>query len=235
MAGNLSGPQGRRQFSVLPRTLVSRALVGGSALAIGTALACTGAASAGAATSARSVMPASPRAIGHVMAAVDDDFPADDIQIMSFSGRGLCLDAENDSGGSPSDNGDKVQLWTCNGGATQQRWDIEFGVGQTGQIVNEGGGLCLDAETDSGGNPSDNGDKVQLWACNIGASQQQWFLSQLADGSYEFTSSYAGLVLAAESDSGGDPADCGDLIQVQDWTSASSQTWSPTTAQGQCD
>ena len=33
------------------------------------------------------------------------------------------------------------------------------------QILNASGRLCLDAENDARHNPSQNGDKVQLWAC----------------------------------------------------------------------
>ena len=70
---------------------------------------------------------------------------------------GLCLD---DNGGGTT-NGTKVQLWNCNGGATQQ-WTIE----SNGTIQTEGG--CLDVN----GSGTANGTLVQWWTCNNTAAQQ---------------------------------------------------------------
>ncbi len=153
------------------------------------------------------------------------------VQILNgWSGYNLCLDAENDSGGNPNDSGDKVQLWTCNSGATQQRWNINFDIGSVGSITSAyGNHLCLDAETDASTNPSDEGDKVQLWSCT-GSSQQQWAVGVGADGTYEIVNQYtpateATMVLAAEDDSGGSPSQCGDNVQLQNFYGQSQQIW----------
>ena len=151
---------------------------------------------------------------------------------------GLCLDAENDSGGNPNESGDKVQLWTCNSGATQQYWNVSATIGSWGPITSEyGNHLCLDAENDSGGNPSQNGDKVQMWTCNSNAIQQQWLLETGPDDSLAFVNEYdtsQTIVLAAENDSGGNPSQCGDNVQVQTWASQSEQTWNSGDSSSQC-
>lgn len=203
-----------------------KALVNCSALALGTALACAGSASAGAATQPHPAKPGSLRLFMNPPSAKAGALPADIGNIQISNGYdGQCLDAENDSGGNPNDNGDKVQLWTCNSGATQQRWNI----GTTGTITSQyGNHLCLDAETDSGGNPDDNGDKVQMWTCNSGAPQQKWTLEEVSDGTLAFINQYDTstlIVLAAENDDGGGASQCGDNVQVQSWIGETQQTW----------
>jgi hypothetical protein len=85
---------------------------------------------------------------------------------------GLCLDAANDSTHNPTKNGDKVQLWTCNG-SLQQQWHAVVG----NSVIENAYGLVLDAENDAGGNPNQNGDAVQLWQ-NLGSgsshNNQHW-------------------------------------------------------------
>jgi hypothetical protein len=75
-----------------------------------------------------------------------------------LSKMGYCLDDRNNSGS----NGAVVQVWRCNGGASQG-W----------QVMSDGtirhNGLCLDAV----GSGTANGTKVQLWACT-GHGNQQW-------------------------------------------------------------
>jgi Ricin-type beta-trefoil lectin domain/Bacterial Ig-like domain (group 3) len=75
-----------------------------------------------------------------------------------LSKMGYCLDDRNNSGG----NGAVVQVWRCNGLASQ-RW----------QVMSDGtirhNGLCLDAV----GSGTANGTKVQLWACT-GHGNQKW-------------------------------------------------------------
>ena len=71
---------------------------------------------------------------------------------------GLCLDDRNNS----SRNGTVVQVWQCNGLASQQ-WQVW----SDGTIRHDG--LCLDAENRG----TANGTKVQLWACT-GAANQKW-------------------------------------------------------------
>jgi len=85
---------------------------------------------------------------------------------------------------------------------------------------NHNGGLCLDAETDAGGNPHNNGDKVQVWAC-IGTSQQQWQINQ--NGT--ITNENGGKCLDAETDAGGDPHNNGDKVQVWDCIGTLQQHW----------
>jgi len=74
-----------------------------------------------------------------------------------LSKMGYCLDDRNNSGS----NGAVVQVWGCNGLASQV-W----------QVMSDGtirhNGLCLDAV----GSGTANGTKVQLWACTGGANQQ---------------------------------------------------------------
>lgn len=71
---------------------------------------------------------------------------------------GYCLDDRGNTGSS----GAIVQVWKCNGGASQV-W----------QVMSDGtirhNGLCLDAT----GNGTAKGTKVQLWACT-GKPDQQW-------------------------------------------------------------
>jgi hypothetical protein len=231
---NLSGIYGRRQRGVL-----RKALVNCCALALGTALACAGAASAGAATRPHPVRTGSLHLVRHLPSGKAGVSPADEGYTPVTSGYdGLCLDAETDSGGNPDESGDKVQLWTCNSGATQQYWNISATFGSYGPITNEyGDHLCLDAETDSGGNPDESGDKVQLWTCNSGAIQQKWELYSVSDGSYAFVNEYDTstlIVLTAENDSGGSPSQCGDNVQVQTWAGQTDQTWNFGDNSSQC-
>jgi len=71
---------------------------------------------------------------------------------------GLCLDDRNNS----SSNGAVVQVWQCNGQASQ-KWQVY----SDGTIRHNG--LCLDAENRG----TANGTRVQLWACT-GAANQKW-------------------------------------------------------------
>jgi hypothetical protein len=75
-----------------------------------------------------------------------------------LSKMGYCLDDRNNSSG----NGAVVQVWRCNGLASQS-W----------QVMSDGtirhNGLCLDAV----GSGTANGTKVQLWTCT-GHGNQQW-------------------------------------------------------------
>jgi RHS repeat-associated protein len=71
---------------------------------------------------------------------------------------GLCMDDNGDS----TSNGNKVQIWACNGGASQQ-WTVE----SNGTI--ELGGSCLDVK----GAGTTNGTLIDLNTCN-GQANQQW-------------------------------------------------------------
>ncbi|MGN5380521.1 ricin-type beta-trefoil lectin domain protein [Streptomyces lasalocidi] len=77
---------------------------------------------------------------------------------MTRSGTKLCVD---DSSSGTTD-GNKIDLWTCNGSGAQQ-WTI--GTDGTVRVL----GKCLDAS----GNGTTNGTKTDLYTCN-GAACQQW-------------------------------------------------------------
>jgi hypothetical protein len=80
---------------------------------------------------------------------------------------GKCLD----DAGNSAVNGTKVQIWTCNGGASQNWAFVPDGnPGGAGTVVIHG--KCLDI---AGGGTA-NGSKVDLTSCTAGAANQQWFL-----------------------------------------------------------
>ena len=69
-----------------------------------------------------------------------------------------CVDNNNASG----TNGNKVQIWTCDGNTGAQNWTLA----SNGTITIDGG--CMDI---TGANYS-NGTLVEWWTCNGGANQQ---------------------------------------------------------------
>ena len=69
-----------------------------------------------------------------------------------------CVDNNNGSG----TNGNKVQIWTCDGNAAAQNWTVN----SNGTLTIDGG--CMDI---TGANYS-NGTLIELWTCNGGANQQ---------------------------------------------------------------
>lgn len=85
------------------------------------------------------------------------------VQIVSYAS-GRCMDVQDGN----TANGTPVQIWTCNGGAPQQRWSF-----QSGTIRSMG--VCL---TVAG--PSSNGAPVQVAHCN-GGSAQKFRLNSAAD------------------------------------------------------
>ena len=78
--------------------------------------------------------------------------------IVSGVSSSVCMDNNNGSGA----NGNKVQVWACDGYAPAQNWTVNT----NGTITIDGG--CLDI---TGANYS-NGTLVELWTCNGGANQQ---------------------------------------------------------------
>jgi ricin-type beta-trefoil lectin protein/putative Ig domain-containing protein len=76
-----------------------------------------------------------------------------------------------DDTGNSSNNGTKIQIWTCNGGAAQN-WAYypDTDPGDAGEIVIHS--KCLDIVNRGTG----NGAKLQLYACNGGANQQ-WYIA----------------------------------------------------------
>lgn len=234
MSINLPGLHASPEHHVLRKVLA-----GCCTLALGTALVGAGFTPAGAATQLHPAKHGSFHLLRHLPSAKAGDLPAFAFYVPITNGYdGLCMDAETDSGGNPNENGDKVQLWTCNSGAVQQYWNISATIGAYGPLTNEyGNHLCLDAESDGASNPSDEGDRVQLWSCS-GASNQQWELASVSNGSYAFINEYdtsTTIVLAAENDSNDDPTQCGDNVQVQTWTGfQTEQTWNFGDDSSQC-
>jgi non-reducing end alpha-L-arabinofuranosidase len=78
--------------------------------------------------------------------------------VVSGVSSSACMDNNNGSGA----NGNKVQIWACNGYAPAQNWTVNA----NGTITIDGG--CLDI---TGANYN-NGTLVELWTCNGGANQQ---------------------------------------------------------------
>lgn len=88
---------------------------------------------------------------------------------------GKCLDADN-SGPTAGQNGDKVQLWTCQDDNLSQYWVPWYGVNRFTELVNLAWidpAMCLDADTTN----YVNGAKVQLWHCygDEQRHQNQWW------------------------------------------------------------
>ncbi|MGW1916965.1 ricin-type beta-trefoil lectin domain protein [Streptomyces sp. NPDC002076] len=124
---------------------------------------------------------------------------------LTRSGTKLCVD---DSSSATTD-GNKIDLWTCNGSGAQQ-WTI--GTDGTVRVL----GKCLDA---SGGGTT-NGTKTDLYTCN-GSSGQQWKAG--ANGSLVNTASGKCLDDPSSSTTNG--------TQLQIWTcnGTSAQRWTNAT------
>jgi GH25 family lysozyme M1 (1,4-beta-N-acetylmuramidase) len=114
---------------------------------------------------------------------------------------GKCLD-EGGTG-----NGAVVELETCAGGNTAQRWQA----GTDGQLINVASDRCLD----DSGKKTANGTKLDIWACN-GGTNQHWTLPAA-----ELASGLAGNCL---TDKGGSTTN-GNPIVTADCAGASSQKW----------
>src|SRR3984957_15747092 len=79
--------------------------------------------------------------------------------VSGVSSSAACMDNNNASGA----NGNKVQIWACDGNPAAQNWTVNA----NGPLTIDGG--CLDI---TGAN-FNNGTLVELWACN-GGTNQQW-------------------------------------------------------------
>jgi hypothetical protein len=213
----------------IERRTLGKALGSCCALTAAVALACAGATSAGATTSSHPVQPGVPHPLGHkLVPAKSGARPADVGNTEIVNGYGypneLCLDAENDSVSNPNVDGDRVQMYTCNG-FVNQAWNVNTNPGSFGTITNNyGNHLCLSAEDDSNGNPSQNADPVHVDTCD-GGSHQQWEPVLLSDGWYAFVNEYDDLVLDAEADFSGNPTQNGDKIQIFTWNGGVQQQW----------
>ena len=106
---------------------------------------------------------------------------------------GKCLDADANFLGY---NGDRVQLWTCNGGANQKWLPIPDNPNVGNQVVleNAADGKCLDADANGLNN---NGDKVQLWDCGTVThpTNQTWEMSNVYGSTTDNTTNDPSLQL----------------------------------------
>ena len=86
----------------------------------------------------------------------------------------MCLDAENDAGGSPNNDGDKVQIWQCLPNDMQQQWYPWPEANGNYEFVNRfNTSMVLDARSDSGWGSTVIGTPLQLWTANY-QPQQEW-------------------------------------------------------------
>jgi formylmethanofuran dehydrogenase subunit C len=121
--------------------------------------------------------------------------------IVSGVNSAKCVDNNNGSGA----NGNKVQMWDCDGNAAAQNWTVN----SNGTLTIDGG--CLDI---TGAN-FNNGTLVELWTCN-GGSNQQW---QAVNGQ---------LVNPASGKCLDDPASIttnGTQLQIWSCSGAANQQW----------
>lgn len=94
------------------------------------------------------------------------------------NGYGLCLD---DTGYSTT-GGTQMQVWTCNGKATQN-WHIYESMGSPPIAVMlqvQQSGLCLDEYQQTG-------PKVIQWPCNPDDRAQWWTIAENIQGAYQFS------------------------------------------------
>jgi non-reducing end alpha-L-arabinofuranosidase len=122
--------------------------------------------------------------------------------VVSGVSSSACMDNNNGSGA----NGNKVQIWVCDGFAPAQNWTVN----SNGTLTIDGG--CLDI---TGAN-FNNGTKVELWTCN-GGSNQQW---QATNG--QLVNPASGKCL---DDPNGSTTN-GTQLQIWSCSGASNQRWS---------
>src|SRR5215472_54269 len=122
--------------------------------------------------------------------------------IVSGVSSSACMDNNNGSGA----NGNKVQIWACDGNAAAQNWTVN----SNGTITIDGG--CLDI---TGAN-FNNGTHLELWACN-GGTNQQW---QAQNGALVNPASGKCLDLPNGSTTNGT------FLQIWSYSGASNQKWS---------
>ena len=122
--------------------------------------------------------------------------------LLRGTGSNRCLDVPN----STWTNGERVEIWDCNGGVNQ--WWTLTAAGQ----LQVDGTRCLDVYD----NQTAAGTAVELWDCN-GQSNQQWRFN--SDGS--ITSVQSGRCL----DVTGAAVDDGTLMEIWDCNGQSNQRW----------
>jgi Ricin-type beta-trefoil lectin domain/Putative Ig domain len=121
---------------------------------------------------------------------------------------GKCMD---DTGNSTK-NGNKIQIWSCNGGAAQ-KWTFypDTDPGDAGQLTIHG--KCLDIINHG----TANGSKVQLWTCT-GGTNQQWYI---VGGEGELYNPISGKCL----DDTGRSTTNGTQIQIYTCNDGTNQAW----------
>ena len=135
---------------------------------------------------------------------------------------GLCLDA-NDQGASAGQNGDKVQLWTCDG-TTNQSWIPcnyeESGAYETVLANSDYPTMCLNATDVSG---LKEGSAVQLWNCNVDTANEYWDFGDWIStaGATELHLDSGNFVLDATSQHLGN----GDQVQIWSPLGGTNQLW----------
>jgi non-reducing end alpha-L-arabinofuranosidase len=122
--------------------------------------------------------------------------------VVSGVSSSACMDNNNGSGA----NGNKVQIWACDGFAPAQNWTVN----SNGTLTIDGG--CLDI---TGAN-FNNGTLVELWTCN-GGTNQQW---QATNG--QLVNPASGKCL---DDPNGSTTN-GTQLQIWSCSGASNQKWS---------
>jgi len=124
---------------------------------------------------------------------------------------GKCLDDTVDS----TANGNKIQIWTCNGKASQN-WEYVPDGSPGGAGTLQINGKCADI-TSRG---TANGTKIQLWSCT-GAANQEWFLFGTAGA---LINPASGRCL----DDTGKSTTNGTQVQIFDCNDGTNQAWTPT-------
>jgi hypothetical protein len=128
---------------------------------------------------------------------------------------GQCLDADSNHWGQ---NGDIVQLWSCNNHG-EQLWTVNDWGAWWGPHIENYDGQCLDA--DSNTFPA-NGTKIQLWSCN-GNPEQGWDPPGIDDDPQEITNTQSSdYCLDADSNYWGQN---GDKVQVWVCNDHPEQNW----------
>jgi hypothetical protein len=123
---------------------------------------------------------------------------------------GKCLDDTVNS----SANGNKIQIWGCNGQASQS-WEYVPDGNPGGAGTLQIHGKCADI-TNFG---TANGSKIQLWSCT-GAANQEWFLVGAAGELYNPVS---GRCL----DDTGKSTVNGTQVEIFDCNGQTNQAWTP--------
>lgn len=153
---------------------------------------------------------------------------------VSYAGDGMCLDAADapgDPNQDPTKDGDKVQMWHCNG-AINQAWTFHLTQSDPPQfyITNDASGLCLDMNIANSNSSWTNfdGRTVQLWHCNQW-SNQIWAQEVAANGDALLQSlrdpGGTDNFMDAKNFGGWNPGKDGDQILVWSYNDGSTQRW----------